>query len=122
MKRFEIDVFGCDKLVARLFAEILNVVHEERIGKWLPDEKDDLCTALCKPSDYFSAYSSSSALFATSATPRSYLLHTATHRDHDDFGMHVPFRTVRGAIEEPFQQVQYSKDWGNFHYGPAEGN
>lgn len=63
MKRFEVDILGRDELVVRLRAQILNVVYEERIGKWLPDEKNYLCTAVCKPSDDLSSYTSCSSLY-----------------------------------------------------------
>ena len=42
-----------------------------------------------------------------------------TYRDHYHLGMHIPLRVICGAIEEPFQQVEHSKNGGYLHYGPA---
>ena len=55
-------MFGGDELVARLSAQVFDVVDEEGVGERLLDEEDDLCTARCKTSYYFSAYARRASL------------------------------------------------------------
>jgi hypothetical protein len=55
-------MFGGDELVARLGPQVFDVVDEEGVGERLLDEENDLCTARCKASYYFSAYTRSASL------------------------------------------------------------
>ena len=57
MQRLEIGLLGGDQVVFRLFAEVVDVLNEERIGEGMLGEEDDLGASRCEAADYCFAYS-----------------------------------------------------------------
>lgn len=59
-------MLGGDELIARFGTQIFDIIDEEGVGERLLDEEDELCTASCKSSNYFSAYTRCTSLFSMS--------------------------------------------------------
>lgn len=62
MERGEVDLFGGDELVVRLFSEVLNEFDDEGVGEGMLGKEDDLGAAGCKGADCCFTYAGGAAL------------------------------------------------------------